>query len=342
MYLISAEAFEELAYNQRKQYIDEAQPEDDSDYDPLEDTSMEWQPNEKPYFLFILGLLTLGVNSAAKILKERSTPTLRDKFRKIDVTFANNIWHNAPAADNYIGGFYDIGKGIAGKDLQVLKVYDRADRHALDFLKNYNFDQISNLSDDLRENIRQTIWEGVGEGKGIPQIAKELRANSITNPLTVINKTTGTTIRHVSAYSRSMMVARTETMRALNQGTLMTYAQHGITSINIQTAGDNKVCADCQANLLGNPYNINNVPYLPVHPLCRCRYTADPYSIPTPAPDTRAGNFTNPQDIVNTLLPYKEPTSYPNLVTDDDTDVLDIPEALRIPFENPMNQQGGQ
>ena len=73
------------------------------------------------------------------------------------------------------------------------------------------------------------------------------------------------------------MIARTETMRARNQGLLNNYLQHGINSVMINSAGDTRVCGYCLLAESEGPYEIlsGRLPYLPLHPLCRCVYSAN-------------------------------------------------------------------
>lgn len=60
----------------------------------------------------------------------------------------------------------------------------------------------------------------------------------------------------------------------LSQGALALYAREGVTAIDILTAGDARVCPDCERAETGSPYSPESVPFLPEHPLCRCSYAA--------------------------------------------------------------------
>ncbi len=72
------------------------------------------------------------------------------------------------------------------------------------------------------------------------------------------------------------MIARTETSRALNEGTMNAYRNYGVRLVDWITA-DNKdfegVCDDCIEMYENNPHNIDYVD-IPMHPNCRCTIRA--------------------------------------------------------------------
>lgn len=265
------------------------------EFDPMGD-SLDWLPNEKDFFMFILGLSGLQVSSIANTLKEARSKRLKPLFQKIDIQLSKTNWQYMDTANRFIDDFYTLGKRKVWKDLEVPTIFDAADNHAKYFLKRYNFDQILNLSDDLKTNVRRTIWEGVAKGQSMSQIANNLQKTAIDSPLSVTSKRTGKIIRHISAKQRAMMIARTETMRAVNQSAIIGYIQHGITLFNVNTAHDRRVCVLCADNEHRNPYSLANLPYLPVHPYCRCTYSAS------------LDGILNPD--------YTVISQYPNLVTE--------------------------
>jgi len=81
------------------------------------------------------------------------------------------------------------------------------DQEALNFLQNYNFNLIKNISNDLKENIRATIERGVLDGSGPATIARNLK------PLLD------------GAENRAEAIARTELNRAQSQGELLATKQ---------------------------------------------------------------------------------------------------------------------
>lgn len=60
----------------------------------------------------------------------------------------------------------------------------------------------------------------------------------------------------------------------LSQGALALYAREGVSAIDVLTAGDVRVCPECDQDEANGPYTPSSVPILPRHPLCRCAYAA--------------------------------------------------------------------
>ena len=60
----------------------------------------------------------------------------------------------------------------------------------------------------------------------------------------------------------------------LSQGALGLYRSEGIRQASWMTAGDNRVCAVCDANEQNSPFDLADFPPCPAHPRCRCT----PYS----------------------------------------------------------------
>lgn len=270
-----------------------------------------WYDGERDYLALVLGILGLQLLNTGRILRQtvQNPVTYPQLEMKIDMQFNDVLWKNRPPADKFIEKFYDVGKRDAYKGFNVTTIYDASDNHALWFAKHYNYDMIMGLSDDMRMNIKRAIWEGVGQGRSMPQIAKTIERTAIKSPLVIRNKRTGKVLRTLSPQQRALMIARTETMRAVNQGQLIGYMQNGITSLMINTAGDRRVCPHCLQAAREGPYPIDRVIYLPRHPLCRCTYSADPEALLKPP-------FYN-------LLEM-----YPNMVTGQLEQVFPIPKGL--------------
>lgn len=57
---------------------------------------------------------------------------------------------------------------------------------------------------------------------------------------------------------------------AQGAGALALYASEGVEQIDWMTAGDDRVCVNCEANEDNGPYTPATCPFLPEHPLCRC------------------------------------------------------------------------
>lgn len=106
------------------------------------------------------------------------------------------------------------------------------------------------------EDVRTTIRDGIMAGKKRMEIAEDLRK------------------RFALTAWKSELIARTETARAINWGKLETFYREGQQQVKWVAAGDSRTCSEC-ADLDGRIFDIENVPPLPLHPLCRC--TVIPY-----------------------------------------------------------------
>jgi len=72
-----------------------------------------------------------------------------------------------------------------------------------------------------------------------------------------------------TAQQRATLIARTETLRAHNEGRKVFYRQVGVTKVRWLIADDGRTCPACRA-LNGKVFNIDEVDGPPLHPACRC------------------------------------------------------------------------
>jgi hypothetical protein len=142
----------------------------------------------------------------------------------------------------------------------------QSDTQALYTLTQYDFGLVTNLSDDLKNKIQYTIWNGVAENQGIPSIAKALEQTTL-EPLQVGN-------RLIDILTRAMMIVKTEAVRVNNQGLLLSFKQYGVQMADIITSPG--VCDDCADIAANGPYPIDNIPDggPPFHPNCCCTLIA--------------------------------------------------------------------
>lgn len=158
-------------------------------------------------------------------------------------------------------GFYQNSNKLTYQSLNIKPIL--TDNDLLNFveIRQYNYDLLTNLCDDLDKNFKDIILDGVINKKSVDEIAQELEIAGIS-PL---NKHT--------AQQRAKMIARTEVNSVKNKARLQAYKDNNITWIDIVTKGDMKVCQECLDLESNNPYNINEIDnLLPVHPNCRCEY----------------------------------------------------------------------
>ena len=86
---------------------------------------------------------------------------------------------------------------------------------------------------------------------------------------------TDTLGRFIPAQRRAEMMARTEIIRAHHQATIQEYQNWAVEGVvikaEVSTAGDNRVCDQCDAVAAGGPYTLDvAMNIIPVHVSCRC------------------------------------------------------------------------
>lgn len=239
----------------------------------------------------------LDSDEARRIFYENEQYT-EDTFEKIDEQVKEIANDTSLTADEIISRIYDSGLEAGADEIKRTKYYNDATKYGLHFLQSYNFDLISNINEDLKNHIRAEIFAGIAAGEGMPEVAKRILAATD-------NSLTGKTL---SARQRAMMIARTETARAMTQGRLQSYANYGVREVKILTAGDENVCPVCleAAFIFNGDVHIDNVAgerihkitdatsLVPFHPLCRCSVMAYIRHVlgPNPIEDAQIINLT--------------------------------------------------
>ena len=182
------------------------------------------------------------------------------------------------SSEEIIDRIYDLGLDKGYSEIKRTKYYNDSTKYGLKLLQEYNFELIQTLNEDVIEHIRTQIFTGIVEGQSMPEVMKRiLHAHE--------ESLTGKTL---TARQRAMMIARTETARAMTNGRLQSYANYGVEKIKILTAGDTNVCPICleAAYIFNGEMNIDNVAgeriwnitdankLVPFHPNCRCSVMA--------------------------------------------------------------------
>ena len=171
------------------------------------------------------------------------------------------VEYNAADSEQFIQNFYKTGAALGYADIGAILAYTPADKEALYFLTQYNFDLVTDLNLELTNGIREVIFNAVASGEGYQTTMRNL----MEFPLEPING--------ISLRTRAEMIARTETARAKNTGTLQAYANYGVTEVEIVTCNDGLVCDDCLDAEDQNPHTLSEAQsLLPMHPNCRCAY----------------------------------------------------------------------
>ena len=176
---------------------------------------------------------------------------------------------------------YQKGKKKGYQDIKQKIRFTETDKLALAFAKNYNFELITKLDKDVRNQIKNKIIKGVIAGEHPSKIAPEI--------LNVAEEQLEGSI--FTPKRRATMIARTEVSRIQNTGILQSYVNEGFTEVKILTAEDNNVCYTClkyafefneedkvifENRREERVHNISKLiddgSFPPFHPLCRCTY----------------------------------------------------------------------
>ena len=150
----------------------------------------------------------------------------------------------------------------------VFRVPQHADAAGLIYTRSYR--ELRGVTEAMGQEISRVLAEGITQGQNPRRMA------------TAINDRVDKVGLH-----RARLIARTETVRAHNEGALNRYADvrdriEGVRAlVEFTTAGDDRVCPECSA-LEGSVWDVDSARgEIPVHPNCRCAW------LPVPAGTVR-------------------------------------------------------
>lgn len=211
-------------------------------------------------------------SSEAKKLFYEEIQNREEYFQTIDSDLDDIIQDTSLSADRIIEKVYRKGLSYGYKDINRLPVFNDACKYGLKATQEYNFELISNVSNDLIDSIRHHIFRGIAEGQSIHEVARAITDSGL-KPLK------GKTL---TAYQRASLIARTEIARSMTTGRLQSYANYGVEKVKILTAGDDNVCPICrkaEKKIYTLEESSNLVPF---HPACRCSVIAhiEHYKLP--------------------------------------------------------------
>jgi len=129
---------------------------------------------------------------------------------------------------------------------------------SLALLYTRQFTDLEGITSAMSTQMSRVLTEGLATGQGPRETARKMR----------------TVIQNIG-FNRSVVLARTETIRVHATSTLNRYADAGITDVTVQaeflTAQDDRVCPQCEALETGVPIPIDKARgTIPVHANCRC------------------------------------------------------------------------
>lgn len=231
----------------------------------------ELSDEEQEYYYYILLILMGHIDEVKKWVTSYEFEQLINDVEKLPLNFydefklkINNYTQNQfeKLIIPLLFGFYCETNDIIYSSFNVKPHLTDFDLFNFTNIKQYNYNLLTNLCDDLDKNFKDIILDGIIKGKSVDEIAEELELAGIS-PL---NKHT--------AQQRAKMIARTEVNSVKNKARLQAFTDNNIYWVDVNTMHDSRVCQDCLNIESKNPYPIYEVwSMLPVHPNCRCYYT---------------------------------------------------------------------
>ena len=129
----------------------------------------------------------------------------------------------------------------------------------LEFLRQYTFKFSIDRGQQFEHDLKEVLIEDLEAGKSIPQIRRDIQLKAA----------------EMSTYEAER-IARTEVLRASNEGRLRAYHSEGVERVEYIAADDERTCEIC-APLDGKEYPMTDAKgLLPQHPNCRCTYIPIP------------------------------------------------------------------
>lgn len=154
---------------------------------------------------------------------------------------------NDAVRQSYRGGamranqFLHIKLGDVEIDPDVIKILDER-----------NYAALKGVTDEMEKQIKEILTDGVLKGQSIGDMSRDIRD----------------TVENIGI-QRARVIARTETIYAINQAAIATYKEHHVKEVEWLAAQDDRICEECMERD-GKTYPINNPPDIPAHPNCRC------------------------------------------------------------------------
>jgi SPP1 gp7 family putative phage head morphogenesis protein len=163
--------------------------------------------------------------------------------------------------------FHDLTD--VSRNALVKRTFATIDRAAVDFLANYQVQLLGDVGTELASSIQRTVTQGVLAGKSIPEVARDI--GGVVEDEEAFRQAGKTVFK--TAQQRATLIARTETLRAHNEGRKAFYREAGVEKVQWLTADDERTCPEC-APLDGKVFKIDEAPAMPAHPGCRCAWTS--------------------------------------------------------------------
>jgi len=248
---------------------------------------------EKEVKLSILDYDNLGSLTGGKLVNQKALERLQGQIKDIiaDLEKNHSLILTEGIKTTYKQGMYDSIESLVkinlpfyadlteeGINKMATNVFQLVDTQALDFMVNFNIQLAGDVNRELRDGINKVISMGIATGKGAPDIVKDL--GSVIKDQDAFKRAGKTVFK--TAQTRMTLIARTEVIRAHNQGQIKFYHTVGVEKAVWQTAEDERTCPEC-APLDGQVFPLDKLIGPPLHCSCRCGLVPEiPQDIKTP------------------------------------------------------------
>ncbi len=132
-------------------------------------------------------------------------------------------------------------------------------------MANYNLVLAGDVHRELEAGIKRTILSGIATGKGVEDIVRDL--GTVIEDKESFRNAGGKVF--TKAQYRMEMIARTEVLRAHNQGRIKFHQQVGVQKLEWVAMEDERMCPVC-GGFDGKVFDTDRFPSQPAHPNCRC------------------------------------------------------------------------
>lgn len=186
-----------------------------------------------------------------------------DLIQSIQQLAGITIMQNAdPVAETAALLTYQHGRKWADKALSIAGVVNPetgerklfflpAERRAINKIKQRNLMEIQGMTDELAKRMSRTMVEGFEKRETLNKLTR--RVEDVTG----------------FGKARAEVIARTETMRAVNGAAVDRFKEAGVDKVEFLAAWDDRTCDECES-LHGKIFDLWGAPDLPIHPQCRC------------------------------------------------------------------------
>jgi len=209
-----------------------------------------------------------GLKKLQADIREATSRLHRDQtllFRKTaKASFRQGIYRGI---DEFAVAQLPFYRDLTPKGINKLatRVFTLVDTDALDFMANYNMVLAGDVHRELADGIKRTVMSGIATGKGVEDIVRDL-GHVVKDPESF--RHAGSKLFSKAQY-RMEVIARTEVLRAHNQGRIKFHRQVGVKRLDWMTMEDERVCPIC-GPLDGKVFDTDRFPQQPAHPNCRC------------------------------------------------------------------------